>query len=628
MTISLSVNNSIFVKSFLCKLLIAVFLFPIISFGQAQSNLDAEIKRVEQGLLPPVLIKGDPAWTIEERMKFYKVPGLSVAVIKDFKIHWARSYGVKDLETKEPVTTETLFQAGSISKSVNAMVAMKKVEQGKISLDANINDKLTSWKLPDNDFTAKKKVTLKNLLSHTAGTTVHGFPGYAVNETVPTLVQVLDGAKPANTAAVRVDVEPGTRYRYSGGGTTITQLALMDIEKKPYPEIARATVLKPLKMTNSTYSQPLPAGWRPKAATGYRRDGKEVEGKIHVYPEMAAAGLWTTPTDLAKFAIEMQMSLAGRSNKVLTKQSTEMMTTAFMDTAGLGFFIQKFGSALYFGHDGADEGFRAQMVVSRDKGYGVVVMVNSDNGAILNEVVRAVAREYVWGEYLPAPYEIISMDAAKLEGYTGRFLVNPDRVLTVKTEPAEAGKPAKLFVYPTAEERVELLPISETTFVRRGAPLKYEFSSIAVEGITLNGTSYIATSIKVIPQSGTPVKVDRLDPDRLVPFEILEAGRIDEAIESYRKIKKEQPANVAVSAGRINTLGYVLMRAKKLNEAIALFKLNVEFHPTLAGVYDSLGEGYMTNGDKELAIANYRKSLEMDPRNNNAKEKLKQLEGK
>ncbi|MGQ0760425.1 MAG: serine hydrolase [Acidobacteriota bacterium] len=615
-------------RAFFCKLLTLTFLFPVISFGHARPDLTAEIKRVEHGLLPPVLIKGDAAWTIEERMKFYKVPGLSVAVIKDFKIHWARTHGVKDLETKEPVSTKTLFQAGSISKSVNAMIAMKKVEQGKISLDANINDKLTTWKLPENDFTAKKKVTLKNLLSHTAGTTVHGFPGYAVNETVPTLVQVLDGAKPANTAAVRVDIEPGTRYRYSGGGTTITQLALMDIEKKPYPEIARETVLKPLKMTNSTYSQPLPAGWRPKAATGYRRDGSEVKGKIHIYPEMAAAGLWTTPTDLAKFAIEMQLSLAGRSNKVLSKESTDLMTTAFMDTAGLGFFINKFGNALYFGHDGADEGFRAQMFVSRDKGYGVVVMVNSDNGAILNEVVRAVAREYGWAEYLPAAHKIVSMDAAKLAGYTGRFLVNPDRVLTVKTEPGEAGKPVKLFVYPTGEEKFELLPISDTTFVRRGVPIKYEFSSLAVEGITANATPLIATSIKAIPQSGVPLKFDRLDPDRAVPFEILEAGRIDEAIEAYRKIKKEQPANAAVSAGRINTLGYVLMRAKKLNEAIALFKLNVEFYPALAGVYDSLGEGYMTNGDKELAIINYRKSLELDPRNNNAKEKLKHLEGR
>src|SRR5262245_13950564 len=407
-------------KKHLCLLIIAIYLSPTVSFGQTPTSLDAEIKRVESGLIAPFTVKGEPGWTIEERMKFYKVPGLSVAVIKDFKIVWAKAYGVKDLGTKEPVTTETLFQAGSISKSVNATIAMKKVEQRKIALDDNINDKLVTWKLPETELTARSKVTLRKILSHTAGTTVHGFPGYAITDKVPTLPQILDGTVPANTPAIRVDLEPGTQYRYSGGGTTISQLALMDIEKKPYPDIANETVLKPLGMTNSTYSQPLPADWRPKAATGYRTSGKEVEGKIHIYPEMAAAGLWTTPTDLAKFAIEMQLSLAGKSNKILTKQSVESMTTVVKDGVGLGFFIEKHGNALYFGHGGSDEGFTSQLLVSRDKGYGVAVMVNSDAGAILQEVMRAVAQEYGWDEFLPAPYAIISMDKAKLETFTGR----------------------------------------------------------------------------------------------------------------------------------------------------------------------------------------------------------------
>src|ERR687893_529416 len=228
-------------KTNICKLLLVIHLFPFAALGQ--SNVEAQIKRVERGLLPAVLIKGDPSWSIEERMKHWKVPGLSIAVVKNFKVEWARAYGVKDIDTKEPVTTETLFQAGSISKPVAAMVALKRVQDGKIALDENINNKLVTWKLPDNEFTATKKVTLANLLSHTAGLTVHGFPGYAVGEKLPTLPQVLDGAAPANTAAVRVDLEPGTKFRYSGGGTTVAQLAIMDTEKKPYPQIARETVL-------------------------------------------------------------------------------------------------------------------------------------------------------------------------------------------------------------------------------------------------------------------------------------------------------------------------------------------------------------------------------------------------
>src|SRR4051812_21242648 len=232
------------------RLLVLILICSQVVLGQSPAQ--SRIQRVETGLLPAVQIKGNSGWTIQERMKHYRIPGVSIAVINDYKVEWARAYGVKDLETNEPVTTETLFQAGSISKPVAAMVALKKVSEGKIALDEDINHKLTSWKLPDNDFTAKKKVTLANLLSHNGGLTVHGFPGYAVGQKIPTLPEILDGKPPANTPAVRVDFEPGTKFRYSGGGITIAQLAIMDIEKKPYPQIARDVVLGPLGMTHST----------------------------------------------------------------------------------------------------------------------------------------------------------------------------------------------------------------------------------------------------------------------------------------------------------------------------------------------------------------------------------------
>ncbi|HEY2963477.1 MAG TPA: serine hydrolase [Pyrinomonadaceae bacterium] len=596
-------------KAAICRFLLLINLLPFAAFGQA--SVDARIKRVEQGLLPGVLIKGDPSWSIEERMKFWKVPGLSVAVVKDFKIDWARTYGVKDIETKEPVTTETLFQAGSISKPVAAMAALKRVQEGKISLDENINNKLQTWKLPDNEFTAKKKVTLANLLSHTGGLTVHGFPGYAVGEKLPTLPQVLDGTEPANTAAVRVDMEPGTKYRYSGGGVTIAQLAIMDIEKRPYPEIARETVLGPLNMTNSTYSQPLPDDWRKKAASGHRRDGSLVPGKIHVYPEMAAAGLWTTPTDLAKFGIEVQLSYAGRSNKVLSKEMIDKMVTPFMEDAGLGFFIDKRGNAVYFGHDGADEGFRAQLLMNREKGYGAVVMVNSDNGQIMGEVLRGIAREYNWDEFLPAVNEVISLDAAKLDEYTGRFRVNPDRVLTITRGEG------KLIAQPTADVKFELLPVADGTFIRRDQNIKYTFSKGAA------GVSDVQLSFF----RGAALMAPKVSAELLIPFEYLTAGNTDKAIEGYRQIRKEQPDNAAVSEDRLNGLGYGFVRAKKLPEAIVVFKLNVEFYPNSWNVYDSLAEAYMQSGEKELAIANYKKSLELNPGNTNATQMLKKLNG-
>ncbi|HUE83728.1 MAG TPA: serine hydrolase [Pyrinomonadaceae bacterium] len=607
-------------KRTVCKLLLLALVFPAVSLAQSGPNpseppnaeTELRIRRVEHGLLPPVLIKGDATWSIEERMKHHKVPGVSIAVINNYKIEWARSYGIKDVQSPEPVTAETLFQAGSISKPVAAMVALKKVQEGKFTLEENINNKLTSWKLPDNEFTARRKVTLANLLSHTAGLTVHGFPGYAAGEKLPTLQQILDGVEPANTAPVRVDIEPGARFRYSGGGTTIAQLMVMDVEREPFPRIARVTVLDPLNMRNSTYSQPLPDDWLKKAASGHRMDGSLVPGKIHIYPEMAAAGLWTTPSDLARFAIEVQLSLAGRSNKILSRELTEKMVTPFREEVGLGFFIDKRGNSLYFGHGGADEGFRAELVVSRDKGYGAVVMVNSDNGQIIREIIRGLAREYNWEEFLPAPFEVVSVDPTKLDDYVGRFQVNPDRVLTVTKENET------LYAEPTEGSRFEMPAISETNFIRRDQNVEYTFireASGKVDAIRIRFPGGVTTA-------------HRIPSDKLVPFEILMAGKVSEALDRYRAIKKERPDNVAVSEGRLNALGYGLMRQKKLPEAIGIFKLNVEFYPHSWNVHDSLGEAYMTNNEIEPAIASYKRSLELNPRNKGGDQMLRKLQGK
>ncbi|HEV3471421.1 MAG TPA: serine hydrolase [Pyrinomonadaceae bacterium] len=584
----------------------------------AQEVAQARAGWVERGLLPPVLVKGAPAWTLEERMRHYKVPGVSVAVIRDFKVEWARGYGVRDAETGEPVTERTLFQAGSISKPVAAMAALKKVEQGRLSLDEDVNRRLVSWKVPENEFTAKKKVTLANLLSHTAGLTVHGFPGYAAGEPLPTVAQVLDGASPANTAPVRVDLEPGTRFRYSGGGTTVAQLLLTDTERKPFPEIARETVFAPLGMTDSTYEQPLPEAWRARAASAHTADGRRIEGRAHVYPEMAAAGLWTTPTDLAKFAVEVQLSLQGKSNRVLSKATAERMVTPFVsDEVGLGFFIQRRGRQVYFGHDGADEGFLARLLVHRDKGYGAAVMVNSNGGGqLIAEVFRAVAAEYAWDEFLPAPHEVVKVDPARLAAYAGRYLVNPDRVLTVTFEGG------RLFAEQTQSPKVELFPVSETAFVRQDANVRYTFAADA-EGRT---TKLVVTG----GPGATPLAADapRVGADAAIPYELLLAGKTEEALAAYRRIKREQPGNASVEEARLNNLGYELLRQGKRREAVAVFALNVELYPQSSNVYDSLGEAYMESGERELAIKNYRRSLELDPKNTNAVRMLKKLEGK
>jgi CubicO group peptidase (beta-lactamase class C family) len=308
---------------------------------RAQTALSPEVQsRIENVgacLTTPVVEKDDPqaCQTLADRMVADQVPGVSVAVIHNGATEWALGFGVVRLGGA-PVTAETLFQAGSISKLVAAMAALHFVEQGRLSLDSDVNQVLTSWKIPPSAAAPGATVTLRELLSHTAGLTVHGFPGYAENSPIPALVQILDGEKPANTVPIRLEAPPGSRWKYSGGGYTVMQQLLIDVSHQPFPALLHDNVLAPIGMTHSTYEQPLPDVLTAKSATPYKRNGAPVEGGFHTYPEMAAAGLWSTPTDLARFAIEIQRSLRGDANHVLSAAMTKQMLTVVQRHYGLG----------------------------------------------------------------------------------------------------------------------------------------------------------------------------------------------------------------------------------------------------------------------------------------------------
>jgi CubicO group peptidase (beta-lactamase class C family) len=384
---------------------VSAFAQPKPQSGDKHSDLSARIQRVENSIPPIPLSATDPATplNIERLMELYKCPGLSVAVIDDFKIAWAKGYGLTEAGTHTPVTVHTLFQAGSISKPVAATGTLSLVERGTLSLDENVNLKLKSWQVPDNEFTKDQKVTLRRILSHSAGLSVHGFPGYEVGTPIPSLVQIFNGEPPANTDPIRVDIVPGTKFRYSGGGVTIEQQLVIDVTGKPFPLFMRETVLDKIGMADSTYEQPLPPTRAAMTATGTRADGKLIPGKWHIYPEMAAAGLWTTATDLAKFGIEIALSKQGKSNHVLSEATTREMLKPQIEQVGLGFFLGEYKNPEEFGHNGADEGFQALLIMFADTGKGVAIMANSDNGIrVADAVTQSVAKEYGWN-YTPQP---------------------------------------------------------------------------------------------------------------------------------------------------------------------------------------------------------------------------------
>ena len=425
-----------------------------------QADIDARIAQLEGEIVSGIQIQGEPVntATLEERMAHHGVPAVSIAVLNDGEIEWARAYGMADVETRRLATSSTLFQAASISKPVAATAALTLVEDGVLALDQDVNELLTSWKVPDNQHTDAERVTLRRLVTHSAGLTVHGFPGYSREEQIPNTVEVLDGG--GNTDAIRVDTTPGSLWRYSGGGYTVMQLLVAELSDRPFAVMLSERVLQPFGMTLSTYEQPLPAPRHAEAATAYGRDGTEVEFKWHVYPEMAAAGLWTTPSDLARFAIGILDAYHGRSNDVLDQETAHQMLTPGIHNHGLGPSIGAGGTL--FGHGGANEGYRCQLYAFIESGQGAVVMTNSDNGGVLNqEILQTLAAIYDWPALKPETRILAEVDPGLFEELAGEYEIPGEVVVTLEVVDGE------LWADVPGQGLQELLPESDSLFFSR-----------------------------------------------------------------------------------------------------------------------------------------------------------------
>lgn len=264
-----------------------------------------------------------------------------------------------DATSRLPATTASRFQAGSVSKSISALGASHMIEQCKLSLDHPANGQLISWKIPENHFTQQGLVTLRGLLNHSAGMNIHGFYGYAEGQAVPSLLQVLDGVAPANSESVRVEAIPGTEWKYSGGGYSVVQLMMTEASGKLFPELMQELALGPLDMEDSTFATTLAPAWQARACLRHHANGEPVSGGGHVYPESAAAALWSTPTDLAKVVVDFQRTQSGKPGKVLSSAMTVTMLSRGLGEYGLGLYVEKLGDDISFAHSGGTDGFRS-----------------------------------------------------------------------------------------------------------------------------------------------------------------------------------------------------------------------------------------------------------------------------
>lgn len=558
---------------------------------------EEKIGQVEKGLRSEYFIKGDKLKSITELMKETNTPGISVAVIHNYEVIWAKGYGIADAERLMPVNTNTIFQAASISKPLTALAVMKLVQDGKLDLDENINTYLKTWKLLENEFTAKNKVTLRNLLSHTAGITVHGFPGYSCDAEMPTLVQVLNGESPTNTGEIVVDMEPNTEFRYSGGGYTIVQQVLIDQLHQPFEKIMQELVLNPLGMTNSFYSNcALNKDQCTNATAGHKSDGSKIFGERHLYPEMAAAGLWTTAEDLAKFSIEVQKSLKGESNKVLTKEFMEIMTSPVLNGEyNIGLRNENIGSEQLLKHSGGNEGYTCNMLFHKDKGYGMIFMSNSDRGYEMNmPFFRSAAAVYGFHNILHPDYEIVDLSADQVKLFTGNYKMEFDKVIKIFQ------KNNKLIYKTIYEEQKELDYVGNNIFIDADRSVKIEFREDC-------GKFYMNENI-----------IEPLNHGEKLASDYMEENNIEQAVRCYEELMEKDIGMKNWLENNLNDAGYNCICRKNYNTAIAFLKINTIFFPESFNAWDSLGEAYFFNKQYELCIEAMKSSLECNSSNENA----------
>ncbi|GAB4023104.1 hypothetical protein GCM10028773_38840 [Spirosoma koreense] len=442
---------------------------------------------VEQSLTTYLPVVGQKRWTIEERMNVYGIPGVSIAVVHQGKLAWAKGYGWADTTRKIRVTPETLFSAGSVSKPVATLAMLQLTEKGQMVLDTPVNRYLRSWTIPESEFTRTRAVTLRQLLSHTAGATQHGFWGIQPEDPIPTVPQILNGDSIAQSRRIEINFVPGSQWRYSGGGMMIAQLAVMDQTRQPFADFVQDQVFRPLGMHHSTFEQPLPARYKPQAAWAYCRQNW-FKGKPYVYPQQAAAGLYTTPTDLAKLMIEVQRAYQCKSavlSRALVREmlrpqarnifggsgySVDRMALDSTDM-GLGFFLTQRSdgrSDPYFFHTGQNAGFVSLFMGSLHEGNGVVVMVNENDGTdFINEIVRSVAQVYGWKNVLPNPIQPIRLSPSQLADYEGAYKRNDERIYLTRegNHLIQKGTTWRLGIaaYPVATDTIRF-----TDYVTRG----------------------------------------------------------------------------------------------------------------------------------------------------------------
>jgi len=568
------------------------------SFGPSESKIIA----VENGLLKGISASEPDrrGSNIIERMKDHHVPGVSLAVVHHGEIVWTKGYGVLEAGSERKVEQATPFQTGSVGKMIAAMTVLSLVNKGILNLDEDVRRYLKSWKMPSNEFTERSEVTLRQLLSHTAGVEDDDSAPFAMDTPLPSLSEHL------NIHNYEIIKTPGEGYYYSGAGYIIIEQIIEDVTGKPYQQVAAEELLKPLAMDHTFFRIKLSDGLAAKAASAHHANGERYQDRYPIYPCFAPGTCnWSTAEDLAKLFIEIHKSYYGKSNKVLPQSLVKSMVTGLSPAYGLGIKVIEDGPETLIGHSGDFYGFHACVYGYLESGNGVAVMTNGDDGvALYNEIVRSVSKAYDWTGCKQEIASALRWEDIDIRDLCGTYFM-PGKLDIMNIYE----KDGKLSCDVLGETGGELMPVNSLRFYESRTDGTISFK-LGADG-RVQSTEYrrIGVRLPCYPLPG---------------FDLLLTERYEEGNRIILRSKKEY-SRKRYFENVFNSLGYALMESRKLGNAINVFQLALKIYPKSANLYDSLGEAYMKNGEIRPAIESYKKSLELNPKKQNAKSMLERL---
>ncbi|MDD8027740.1 MAG: serine hydrolase [Acidobacteriota bacterium] len=431
-------------------------------------------KAVAKGLTRAVYLKGlqpEPL-RLEDRMAFYKVPGVSLAAFDQGRLEWTRAYGRRDLRVEAPLTIETMFQAGGLTPLVTSVLALRLAGEGLIGLDEDVRPRLRSWKFPDEFEPGPGGVTLRSLLSQSAGLSDQVLAGYGPDEPRPSLVQVLAGVKPAKNGPLWVPPRRSARLEAwpSEAGYVVVQVLLEDLTGRAFAALADEKIFRPLGLTRTGFDSDLADDIRPTAAVGFLRDGKAVPGGSARIPEDAAKGLWTTPSAYAVLILDLLAAAEGRPAKLLAPDAARLLLRAQVGNFGFGFFVAGRGGSLHFRSAGTTRGFACAMVVYPAAGQGAVIMTNSDNGDVLiEEILAGFSGAYGWPDFKPVEKPVLRLAPETYAEFSGRFEVDAGYALDVRAEDYF------LVITPTGQAATRFYAEGQTLFYSTDPYIRIQF---------------------------------------------------------------------------------------------------------------------------------------------------------